>query len=134
MSPTDKEIINKKLIEVNKLLQEKLIELDKLVQEKLANLLNIQLSMTMLLLGIIIGVIGNLFASYIIEFHLLIMGENTFWGLLLGIIVFGVVLKFSTRSFKKDLEPLEIAISKMKATQEMIIKERKTLNTNSDAS
>ena len=96
----------------------------KLAQENIVNLVNISLSMRMFLLGITIGVIGNLLASYVVEFHLLIMGGDSFWGLLIGIIAFGFALTYSERKFRSRLKPLEIAISKLETAKKMLAQER----------
>jgi hypothetical protein len=74
----------------------------------------------MFILGITIGIMGNLFASYIIEFHMQILRGNTFWGILIGMLVFGIGLKYTEHRLKIQMKPIEEKIDQLESIHPQI--------------
>ena len=78
------------------------------------------ISHKMFILGITIGIMGNLFASYIIEFHMQILRGNTFWGILIGMLVFGIGLKYTEHRLKIQMKPIEEKIDQLESIHPQI--------------
>jgi len=94
--------------------------------KKLSQFQNVMLSLKMVLLGIWLGIIGNLVASYVIEFHLLIAGNNLFVGVVLGLIISAILVIYTEQHFKrKIIQPLEEQISELESFKEKVEKQIK---------
>ena len=96
----------------------------KNLNEQLFQYRTIMISQRMFILGIGIGIIGNLLASYLIEFHMLIMGKYTFWGILTGVIVFGIGLNYLERRYvNKNIKPIEKKIAELESFMQKVAEE-----------
>lgn len=96
------------------------IELQELLHEKKERLI----SERQFLLGITIGILGNLVASYVVEFQMLFAEGKTLLGILLGLtasaIAFGFFYYYYT---KKSVRPVERKIAEIESVMKDVAKE-----------
>jgi hypothetical protein len=93
------------------------------LSEKQSNLREFSSSLNTFLLGIWTGIMGNLFASYLIEFQLLIGGNHFIWIILGLIFSFISMLLFEKRLRNQIIKPIKDLIFKFESSQHDIGKE-----------
>jgi len=96
------------------------LELQGLLHEKKEKLI----SERQFLLGIAIGILGNLVASYAVEFHKLFAEGTTFWGILLGLTASAIAFGFFHYYYtKKSVRPVERKIAEIESVMKDVTKE-----------
>ena len=93
------------------------------LSQKQSGLREFSTSLNTFILGIWTGIMANLFASYLIEFQLLMGGKHFVWIVLGLILSFIAMLLFEKRLRKQIINPARDLISKFESSQKYIRKQ-----------
>lgn len=88
------------------------LELQELMHERREKLI----SERQFLLGILIGILGNIVASYLFEFHMRFGAGNTLWGVILGLTMSTLAFVFFHYYYtRKRIKPIEKKITELES-------------------